>query len=122
MMPAPQLQYVAPVFAVADLARAIAYYRDRLGFALEFQYADSYAAVRRDGLPIHLKCAPQLVRAPGGDEDIEVCIAVSDADALSAEMAARGANIVVALRDVPYGREFYVRDADGHLLGFVQAR
>ena len=45
-----RLMAVAPQFLVADLAVAIAYYRDRLGFALDFQYESFYAAVSRDGL------------------------------------------------------------------------
>jgi len=28
--------------------------------------------------------------------------------------------LVVALRRMPYGTEFYVRDPDGYVLGFVQ--
>ena len=34
------LRYVAPVFRVADLARSLSYYRDRLGFEVEFDYED----------------------------------------------------------------------------------
>jgi hypothetical protein len=32
------LNYVAPVFRVADLARSLAYYRDKLDFKVEFNY------------------------------------------------------------------------------------
>ena len=42
------LAYVAPVFRVADLARSLAFYRDRLGFDLDFSYEDFYASVCRD--------------------------------------------------------------------------
>src|SRR5688572_19743004 len=34
----PTLSYVAPVFRVTDLPRSLAYYRDRLGFEVEFDY------------------------------------------------------------------------------------
>lgn len=50
------LVFVAPVFRVADLARSLAYYRDRLGFEVEFIYDGFYAGLRRDGCHIHLKC------------------------------------------------------------------
>ena len=52
---AAQITGIAPQFLVDDLDRAIAYYRDRLGFGLDFTYQSLYAGVRRDGFAIHLK-------------------------------------------------------------------
>ena len=43
---------IAPQFLVDDLDRAIAYYRDRLGFELDFKYESFYAGVSRDGFAI----------------------------------------------------------------------
>lgn len=56
------LEYGAPVLAVADLGRALADYRERFGFAVEFVHRDFYASVVRDGCRIHLRCAPGAVR------------------------------------------------------------
>jgi len=36
--PGPDLAYIAPVLRIGDLARSIAFYRDRLGFEVEFHY------------------------------------------------------------------------------------
>ena len=55
-----QLTGIAPQFLVDDLDRAIAYYRDNLGFELDFTYQSFYAGVRRNGFAIHLKHAPKL--------------------------------------------------------------
>src|SRR2546430_11495127 len=57
---AAQITGIAPQFLVDDLDRAIAYYRDRLGFELDFMYQSFYASVKRDGFAIHLKQAPKL--------------------------------------------------------------
>jgi catechol 2,3-dioxygenase-like lactoylglutathione lyase family enzyme len=51
---------IVPQFLVDDLERSIAYYRDKLGFELDFSYQSFYAGVRRDGFAIHLKHAPKL--------------------------------------------------------------
>src|SRR6185312_4978963 len=51
---------IAPQFLVDDLERAIGYYREKLGFELDFVYESFYAAVRRDGFSIHLKHASKL--------------------------------------------------------------
>ena len=56
------LRHIAPVFRVTDLARSLAFYRDRLGFRVEFVYDNFYADVCRDGCHIHLNCAPPAPR------------------------------------------------------------
>jgi catechol 2,3-dioxygenase-like lactoylglutathione lyase family enzyme len=120
----PALDYVAPVLRVADLARALAFYRDRLGFALEWDYEGFYACVARDGCRIHLNRAPPVPRdqaAFEAAEHLDACFVVTGAGALSAQFASAGATFSVALRTMPYGQEFYVRDPDGYILGFVEA-
>jgi catechol 2,3-dioxygenase-like lactoylglutathione lyase family enzyme len=117
------LTYIAPVFRVADLARSIAFYRDRLGFALEFNYENFYASVWRDGCRLHLQCAPATPRDQAAferEERIDVCVGVSDAATLSSSFAAAGVKFSMSLREMPYGTEFYVRDPDGYILGFIQ--
>ncbi|HUE82179.1 MAG TPA: hypothetical protein VMM84_08695, partial [Pyrinomonadaceae bacterium] len=52
---------IAPQFLVDDLKAAIAYYRDKLGFDVDFCYESFYASVSRNGFAIHLKCAPKTV-------------------------------------------------------------
>jgi catechol 2,3-dioxygenase-like lactoylglutathione lyase family enzyme len=115
--------YIAPVFRVADLARAIAFYRDQLGFDLDFSYEDFYASVHRDGCYIHLNCAPPTPRDQAvfeRAEHLDACAIVSDAEILAMEFAEAGAAFSVPLRAMPYGTEFYVRDPDGYIIGFIQ--
>lgn len=121
---AASLLSVAPVLLVAEPGRSLAYYRDRLGFAIEFVYEDAYAAVVRDGCRIHLKCAPPMKRDQAAFEaagHLDACFAVRDAHALASEFTAGGAEFSVRPRDMPYGSEFYIRDPDGYVLGFVES-
>jgi predicted enzyme related to lactoylglutathione lyase len=118
-----RLQYVAPVLRVADLGRSLMYYRDRLGFDLEFNYEGFYASVIRDGCRVHLNCSAPLERdqrAFEAAEHLDACFGVEDAEALANAFASSGAVLSVKLRSMPYGREFYVRDPDGYILGFIQ--
>jgi predicted enzyme related to lactoylglutathione lyase len=118
-----ELLAVAPVLRVAELGRSLAHYRDCLGFAVEFVYEDAYAAVARDGCRIHLKCAPPAERdlaAFEAAEHLDACFTVRDARGLSARFAEAGVGFSVPLRVMPYGTEFYVRDPDGYILGFVE--
>src|SRR5687767_7030300 len=58
---ATKLTGIAPQFLVDDLPAAITYYKERLGFDLDFCYESFYASVSRDGFAIHLKCAPKTI-------------------------------------------------------------
>ncbi|MBM3218787.1 MAG: hypothetical protein FJZ38_08900 [Candidatus Rokubacteria bacterium] len=117
------LAYIAPVFRVADLARSLTFYRGQLGFELDFTYEDFYASVSRDGGYIHLQrgaATPRDQAAFERDERLDACVVVRDAATLSARFTAAGVTFSVPLRQMPYGTEFYVRDPDGYILGFVE--
>ena len=118
-----RLKYVAPVLQVADLEHSLAFYRDQLGFDLEFEYEGFYASVIRDGCRVHLNCAAPLARdqeAFESAEHLDACFGVEDAATLANAFALSGAAFSVPLRNMPYGREFYIRDPDGYILGFIQ--
>jgi catechol 2,3-dioxygenase-like lactoylglutathione lyase family enzyme len=117
------LDYIAPVLRVADLERSLAFYRERLGFELEFSYEGFYASVQREGCRIHLQCGPATPRDQAEferREHIDACIGVRDARALYEGLGGRQLAFTVPLRRMPYGTEFYVRDPDGYVLGFIQ--
>ena len=117
-----ELKHVAPVLRVADLERAISYYRRQLGFDLEFQFEEFYAGLVRDGCRLHLKHAdaPIAGRPFDADEHVDACFMVEDAARLAAALAQAGAAFAVPLRNAGYGKEFYVSDSDGNVLAFVQ--
>ena len=62
------LASIRPNFIVKDLQTSIAYYRERLGFQLDFQGPDDgpfWAGVSRDGIGIMLKAvAPEVLPCP----------------------------------------------------------
>lgn len=83
----------------------------------------STQGVTRDGCFIHLKGAPPAPRDQAAfekSEHLDACVIVRDAAALFRQLGASGATFTVTLRKQPYGTEFYVRDPDGYILGFVQ--
>ena len=73
------LTHIAPVLRVADISRSLAFYRDQLGFTVEFFYESFYAGVFRDGCHIHLKSSPPSPRdqtAVKREEQIDVYIGI----------------------------------------------
>lgn len=121
---AAQITGIAPQFLVDDLDRAIAYYRDRLGFELDFKYESFYASVTRDGFAIHLKHGvnPAADRAQRKqDEHLDAYVSVSGIRALFDELQVRRAEVIKPLEERPWAcLDFYVEDADGYILCFSE--
>ncbi len=117
---------ISPVLLVADLERAVAFYRDALGFRCEV-YGDppDFAVAGRDAATILLALAADRDRLVPHwqivDKMWDAYIRVDDADALYAEVQKRGAPIDWTIYDAPHGfREFGVQDPDGHDIAFGQ--
>ena len=121
---AARLTGIAPQFVVDDLRQAIAYYRDNLGFQLDFEYQSFYASVSRDGFAIHLKHAPKLAadrEHRKQNEHLDAYVSVLGIADLFSELQARGAHIIRSLEERPWAcRDFYVQDPDGYILCFSE--
>jgi catechol 2,3-dioxygenase-like lactoylglutathione lyase family enzyme len=121
---AAQITGIAPQFLVDDLDRAVAYYRDRLGFVLEFVYESFYASVSRDGFAIHLKHAPKLAAERAHrrqNEHLDAHVSVSGIRDLFTELETRGADVIKPLEERAWACvDFYVEDPDGYILCFSE--
>ncbi len=115
---------IAPQFLVDDLDRSIAYYRDQLGFEVDFVYDSFYASGSRDGCAIHLKHAAKLAADRANrrqNEHLDASIAVSDARGLFGELQGRGAAVLKPLEERPWASiDFYIEDPDGYILCFSE--
>ena len=124
MSAAPQINSVTPVLLVRDVVKAADYFRDKLGFAVPRFWGDPprFAIASRDNAEVMLnQVETGDTFKPNGDYDgrFDAYFYVRDADALHAEFAAKGADIVCPPEDQVYlMREFQVRSVDGHLMGF----
>jgi catechol 2,3-dioxygenase-like lactoylglutathione lyase family enzyme len=120
----------APYFPVADVEASVGFYERVLRFGCDYLGAapDSpaeLAILSRDGHCIMLRKVREPDRihpteAQGGTWD--AFFWVDDAEALHAELAGRGAEVVYGplLQESYRKLEFAVRDRDGHVLGFGQ--
>ena len=115
---------IVPLFLVDDLETAVAYYREQLGFTLDFCYESFYASVSRDGFAIHLKCAPKTLadrEHRRQEEHLDAHIAVIGVNSLHDELQSRRARITKPLGDRPWScRDFCVEDPDGYILCFSE--
>jgi catechol 2,3-dioxygenase-like lactoylglutathione lyase family enzyme len=111
----------ATVLAVRDVAASTAYYRDGLGFSVEFEWGNpvSYVCLCRDAVALHLAAESGANRQVG---QTAICVFVKDVDAVHAEFSRRGVSTIKPPQDYDYGmREFDLLDPDGNRLIFGMA-
>ena len=110
------------VLAVPDLERSASYFRDALGFRLEWPEGSGWQLVSRGGVRIMMgHCPDAIAPSATGDHSYFGYLNVNDADALHSEFLSRGAIILQPPTDKQHGmREFLVATPDGHRMMFGQ--
>ena len=110
------------VLAVRDLERSAAYWSQVLGFPVVASFP-GWRFVARGSCRLMLgECRDAIPPGELGDHSYFGYVELDDVDAYHAEIAARGAVILVAPADKPWGmREMAVRTEDGHRVMFGQA-
>jgi len=103
------IENVTPILRVERLDASRRYYIDTLGFALDWE-TEGMISVSRDGKSI------MLCEGDQGRPGTWIWIGVEDADALLAELAARGARIRTPPQNFDWAYEFTLEDPDGHVL------
>ncbi len=125
----PMIESMSPFFIVGDVETAVAFYRDKLGFEVQFQQPDEnpfFAIVGRGGAMLFLKSG-EARPLPNPRRDPEMrwdayCF-TPDPDALAAEFTQRGAPFSTPLKDTSDGlRGFEITDPDGYVLFFGRPR
>jgi catechol 2,3-dioxygenase-like lactoylglutathione lyase family enzyme len=118
-----RIKKMSPQFLVADLDRSIEFYTNQLGFDLDFRYEDFYSGVIKDGHSIHLKLENPSVEERQNrreNEDLDIVFSVQGIEDLYEEYLGKSVEFVQTLRDMAYGKEFYIADPDGYIIGFLE--
>ncbi len=121
----PQQCYsLQPVLSVSDVQGTATFYRDQLGFTIDFFYGDppvhggvSCGDWTTEGARIQLSQGDNVEPAKAG---VRLSIVVGpDIDARYEHYQARGVSIVREIASYPWGmREFDVEDCNGYVLRF----
>jgi predicted lactoylglutathione lyase len=114
-----QFPSVCPEIPVASLAPALAYYRDRLGFNVDWSADDIGLACLSRGQTRMFMTTAEYRAALGVRGPIVLWLNLSnraEVDALHAEWAAAGARIADPPEAKPYNKlyEFFAQDIDGN--------
>jgi catechol 2,3-dioxygenase-like lactoylglutathione lyase family enzyme len=109
------MRQAAPELPWTDVAAAVAWYRDVLGFRINYQQHD-LGVMDRDAIEVLLIARTDQHKGIGS-----CAVFVSDADALYEELLAKGARISAPPVSHPWGlRDFRVIDPEGNRITFAQ--
>jgi catechol 2,3-dioxygenase-like lactoylglutathione lyase family enzyme len=114
-----------PVLYVADVDASARFYRDQLGFRIDFLHGNPpfYGSVSREGASLHLKFVREPVFAAGAAEReglIMAFVETPNVRELYAEYRDANAEIAQKLTKQAWGgTDFIVRDPDGNAIAFV---
>jgi catechol 2,3-dioxygenase-like lactoylglutathione lyase family enzyme len=113
--PELQLEKIMPSLPLSDVPAGVAYYRDVLGFKVNYAQ-DDIGVMYRDDVTI------LLISRTAKHTGIGSCyIYIRNADALHAELTAKGANVQGEPVSHPWGlRDFEVHDLEGNQITFGQ--
>jgi uncharacterized glyoxalase superfamily protein PhnB len=115
---------IVPVFLVDDVSAAAEYYRDVLGFDVDFLWGDdvSYGRVARDDVVIDfVRSVPpggrNSISKAGVDHGADALIVVDDVEDVYIEIQEKGANVIVPLGAREYGMlDCMIEDLNGYRL------
>ena len=99
-----------PVFRVKDVRASISYYRDVLGFHLDFEWGEGFACVARD------KCCLFLTTDNQSQGRTWIWIGIEDVRELHSRYVVSGAKIRNPPNNFEWGLEMQVEDLDGNVL------
>lgn len=103
-----------PELPVPDLAEALAWYCDRLGFQIAW-----INEAGRIGAVAHGDCALFFRETDAAPHPGTFWVFTDDVDAAAAEIAGRGVKIVAPVQDTAWGlRQFSIEDPYGNLFIF----
>ena len=109
------LKKIMPELPLDNVPAAVPYYRDTLGFTINYQQ-DDIAVLDRDAVRVVLIARTSRHTGIGS-----TYVYVSDADALHAELRAKGAALSGEPVSHPWGlRDFRVTDPEGNRITFGQ--
>jgi catechol 2,3-dioxygenase-like lactoylglutathione lyase family enzyme len=123
----PTIRAAIPVLFVSNVATSAEFFRDKLGFAVDFLHGHPafYGGVSRDGVTLHLRFVhepviPQNVREE--EELLAAFVTVENVKALFDEYKKAGVPLVGTLHKEAWGGPtFTVEDLDGNRICFSAA-
>jgi predicted enzyme related to lactoylglutathione lyase len=119
------IKAMSPQLLVTDITRSIEFYTKKLEFEIDFCHEDFYAGISKGGISIHLKIGKYSTEERQNrksNEDLNIVFLVDDIENAYTEILDRSVEVIIPLREMDYGKEFYITDPDGYILAFLEEK
>jgi uncharacterized glyoxalase superfamily protein PhnB len=119
------LKSAVPILFVRDVSASAAFFREKLGFKIDFLYGTPpfHSSVSRGEASLHLRCVHQPNFSELAAQEVSLILAiveVSDCQELFEEFKERGVEFAQTPTKQSWGgTDFHVRDPDGNVISFV---
>ena len=120
-----KIKRMSPQFLVTDINRSVEFYTNKLGFEVDFHYEDFYSGIIKDGYSIHLKLVKPVIEERENkrkNEHLDLIFSVDDIEVLYERLRNQSVEVIQPLREMPYGKEFYISDPDGYIIAFMEVK
>lgn len=120
-----KIKAMSPQFLVTDINSSIEFYTNKSGFDVDFRYEDFYAGVTKDEYCIHLKLAKPAIEERENkinNEHLDIVFSVDEIEVLYDNLRTQSVEFIKSLREMPYGKEFYIADPDGYIIAFIEGK
>jgi catechol 2,3-dioxygenase-like lactoylglutathione lyase family enzyme len=120
-----RLKPAIPILFVRNVSASAAFFRDKLGFEIDFLHGEPpfYGSVSRGAAHLHLRFVhkPNFADLAAHEESLILAtIEIPEIEALFKEFEESGVEFAqVPIRQAWGGTDFHVRDLDGNVLSFV---
>jgi len=113
------ISHAAHVLPVENLQESVSFYKDVLGFTIEFEWGEpiDYVIISSGKVAIHLN--KKLDSSSASEKHTRIYLFVSEIDQFYEEILKKGAQIKTPIGTRDYGmRDFDIVDPDGYILSF----
>jgi len=119
-----KLHIAYPMVFVSDVTKALAFYKNKLGFKVDYLYGEPpfYGMISRDGASLHLRHVDKHPFHHAEEDLLTASIPVDEVQSLFLEFKAKRVAFHQTLKRQPWGAtDFIVKDPDGNLLQFASS-
>ncbi|MBA4320228.1 MAG: hypothetical protein C0412_17665 [Flavobacterium sp.] len=105
------------VFYTSDLARAVAFYRDIIGFEVDYVQSDRYASFNLSNAKLGIKQAKEAREIPGHQT---IFIECENIEEIYQQFKSKGVDILKELTTEDWAINFSILDPDGNKVQYVK--